>query len=326
MTAVSEPRSYEFSTEDPDLAYEMICSRYTDSTIRVSGHREQFRLRVRGTDTDLFTLERMRQTVAFHTSTSPSGALFVARANEGRCEVATPERAVRFGAGETVLIDPERPLEVLLDDVDYDVVRLDLAATAQLAADASGLDAADVRFRLSRPVSDGRARHWRAVTEHVRREVLGNDEIAASPLARAEAFRLLATALIHTFPNTALEALEDPAHPGPGVGEPAVVRRAIEYIEGHAGEPIDVADIAAAAGIGPRGLQHAFRRHRDTTPRDQLRTTRLDRAHRDLQDGDPGHGDTVSGIAHRWGFTHLGRFTAAYRDRFGVAPSETLRR
>jgi AraC-like DNA-binding protein len=326
MPSVSEPQAYEFATDDPELAYEMICSRYTDSRFRLSGHREQFRLRVKGTDTDRFTLERMRQSVAFHTSTAPSGALFVARPTAGRCEVRSGEREERFGPGETVLIDPLRPLDVFLDDVDYDVVRLDLDATSALAAEVSGIAAEAVHFSLSRPVSDSRDRHWRAVSEHVRREVLGDAEVAANPVARSEAFRLLATTFVLTFPNAALDAVEDSTRRGPGIGEPAVVRRAIDYIERHAGEPIDVADIAAAAGIGPRGLQQSFRRYRDTTPRSYLRAVRLERAHRDLEDGDPARGETVSGIARRWGFVHLGRFTAAYRDRFGHMPSETLRR
>jgi AraC-like DNA-binding protein len=325
VATVSEPEVYEFTSTDPEHAYEMIRSRYSQSSFRISGHRERFEFHLRGTDTDHFTLERMRQTVAFHTSAAPSGALFVARPTAGRCDVRTGRHQVVFGPGETVLVDPLRPLQVDLDGVDYDVVRLDLAATRRIAAELSGLAPETVRFWLARPVSASRERHWHAAAEHVRREVLGDSEIAGSPIARAEAFRMLATTLIHTFPNTALDTLEDATRGGPGEGEPAVVRRAIDYIERHAAEPIDVADIAAAAGIGTRGLQQSFRKHRDTTPRAHLVAVRLERAHRDLADGDPSRGDTVSAIARRWGFTHLGRFSTAYRHRFGRSPSDTLR-
>jgi AraC-like DNA-binding protein len=35
---------------------------------------------------------------------------------------------------------------------------------------------------------------------------------------------------------------------------------------------------------------------------------------------------TVSSVAHNWGFVHLGRFAAQYRDRFGEPPSTTRHR
>ena len=34
---------------------------------------------------------------------------------------------------------------------------------------------------------------------------------------------------------------------------------------------------------------------------------------------------SVTDVALRWGMTHTGRFAAAYRRKYGVAPSATLR-
>ena len=48
-----------------------------------------------------------------------------------------------------------------------------------------------------------------------------------------------------------------------------------------------MSDIAAAAGLGPRGLRAAFLRHQDSTPTAYVRRVRLDRAHRGLADTDP---------------------------------------
>lgn len=36
-------------------------------------------------------------------------------------------------------------------------------------------------------------------------------------------------------------------------------------------------------------------------------------------------GETVTEIAARWGFFHFGRFSAAYADFYGEAPSRTIR-
>jgi transcriptional regulator GlxA family with amidase domain len=86
-----------------------------------------------------------------------------------------------------------------------------------------------------------------------------------------------------------------------------------------------VGDLARRAGTSVRTLQATFRNSVGMTPMDYLRRLRLSRARADLLAADPRF-DTVARIAHRWGFTHLGRFAAAYRSRYGVRPSVDLRR
>jgi AraC-like DNA-binding protein len=106
---------------------------------------------------------------------------------------------------------------------------------------------------------------------------------------------------------------------------PQPLRRALAFIDEHAGDPITLDEIAAAARLSPRGVQAAFRRHLDTTPLSYLRSVRMERAHRDLQGAEPGDGVRVAALAAKWGFTHLGRFAVDYRRRFGTYPSQTLR-
>jgi len=36
--------------------------------------------------------------------------------------------------------------------------------------------------------------------------------------------------------------------------------------------------------------------------------------------------ETVTAIALKWGFSHIGRFSIAYRERFGESPSQTVLR
>lgn len=108
--------------------------------------------------------------------------------------------------------------------------------------------------------------------------------------------------------------------------EPAVVRRAAEFIDANAHRKMSIVEIAEAARISTRGLQVAFRRHRGQTPVAYLRQVRMEGACRDLMAGDPQRGDTVSCIARRWRLTNPGRFAAAYRHVYGCPPSNTLRR
>jgi len=83
------------------------------------------------------------------------------------------------------------------------------------------------------------------------------------------------------------------------------------------------ASLAREAGVNERTLQIAFRHHLDMTPTEYLREVRLRRVRDQLQAAEPSTA-TVSETAARWGFTHMGRFSARYQRRFGEYPSETL--
>jgi transcriptional regulator GlxA family with amidase domain len=155
---------------------------------------------------------------------------------------------------------------------------------------------------------------------HLRRDVLGNGEVMAGPLTRTALFRGLVAMLVESFPNAAVARVGDDH----GRDLPPTLRRAVRYIEEHAADEIGLSDIAAAAGLGARGLQLAFRRHYDVTPLEHLRRVRLDRAHRDLRSSTPAEA-TVGGIADRWGFPHHGNFSALYLRTYGCSPSMTLR-
>jgi AraC-like DNA-binding protein len=106
----------------------------------------------------------------------------------------------------------------------------------------------------------------------------------------------------------------------------AAIRRARRFCEEHAAEPITLGDIAAAAKVSVRTLQSGFREHLQTTPMAYLRKVRLARAHADLLHiAATGSRTTVTEVALRWGFTHLSRFAAFYRQTYGRAPSVTRR-
>lgn len=85
-------------------------------------------------------------------------------------------------------------------------------------------------------------------------------------------------------------------------------------------DPITVGDLAARCGLGLRALQKNFLRHFDTTPQIYLRNLRLDKCRKLIETGNY----AVTEAALHAGFTHLGHFSAAYRERFGELPSATL--
>jgi transcriptional regulator GlxA family with amidase domain len=137
-----------------------------------------------------------------------------------------------------------------------------------------------------------------------------------------ELTRRLAAAVLATFPSTTLAAHR---RVPPDHATPAVVRRAVDFIDANADRDITPSEIATASGIGPRGLQAAFLRHSDTTPAAYTRRVRLERAHRDLQAADPDGGPTVAGVAARRGFAAPQRFRDEYERAYRQPPERTRR-
>ena len=101
----------------------------------------------------------------------------------------------------------------------------------------------------------------------------------------------------------------------------ATLDRARAFIAARLGEPLTPAAIARASGVSVRGLHYEFSRRLDISVSRYVKQTRLDAAWRLIEAGGTG----VSEAALACGFTHMGDFSAAFRTRFGIRPSDLLR-
>lgn len=117
--------------------------------------------------------------------------------------------------------------------------------------------------------------------------------------------------------SAALAARRIPAYP-------PHIRRVVDAIEAHPEQGYTAAILAGMAGVSERSLQKSFMQHLEMSPMAYIRQVRLAMVHEDLSRADPA-AVTVTEVARRWGFAHLGRFSAAYRARYGVPPSHTVR-
>lgn len=193
----------------------------------------------------------------------------------------------------------ERHLRNLLDEPLNDPVRF--TGAVDLAASGQGIAAA---------------------TQMMRRALELCGKAGPHPVLTAEIEHGILTALLlgqrHNYTDAIFSARALPS--------PRVVRRVVDLIESQPGTAFTVADLAAFAGVSERSLHAAFRRQLGTSPMSYVRERRLEHAHDELVDLDPSSGVKVIDVALRHGFTHAGRFAAAYRARFGESPSATLRR
>lgn len=106
-----------------------------------------------------------------------------------------------------------------------------------------------------------------------------------------------------------------------------VVRRARNYIADCLDREIcpGIVDVCRKVGVSQRTLQYCFVELLQMTPVAFLRTLRLNRARSEL--GRPATtGVSVTEVATRHGFWHLGNFARDFRLHFGEAPSVVLAR
>lgn len=85
---------------------------------------------------------------------------------------------------------------------------------------------------------------------------------------------------------------------------------------------IDLDQLARLTGYSRRGFETFFRRAVGASPANWFMKVRLYGTWHDLRRP----GARAADVARRWGFAHLGRFSAYYRDAYGEAPGDVLKR
>jgi len=102
-----------------------------------------------------------------------------------------------------------------------------------------------------------------------------------------------------------------------------IVKTARDLIHRDEETPLNVAQLASAMAMPERTLSECFRASIGRSPRTYLRIHRLNRARAYILCHAEEEANVVTAAAMKYGFWHLGRFSAYYRDLFGEYPSET---
>lgn len=100
------------------------------------------------------------------------------------------------------------------------------------------------------------------------------------------------------------------------------LRRARDHADRHYAEPLDLATLAAVAGISKYHFQRLFTATYGVSPAAHLSQRRVERA----QDLLRATNLTVTEVCHAVGFTSLGSFCSRFRELVGETPGEFQRR
>jgi AraC-like DNA-binding protein len=177
-----------------------------------------------------------------------------------------------------------------------------------------------VALAPSMDVSRGPGRSWAQLAGLLASDLLDPGGLTSSPMVAERLAESLIGGLLVAVDHPFREELARPARSW----QPRPLRLAVEAMRADPAHPFSVLDLAQLAGVSVRALQAIFHRHTGLTPIAYLRELRLACVHDELRHAEPAE-TTVAQVAHRWGFSHLGRFAAAYREKYGVPPSATLR-
>ncbi|WP_280441972.1 AraC family transcriptional regulator, partial [Nocardia brasiliensis] len=264
-------RFSELHITDVDEAEDYVRRAYGGSGSCACDDSGRLDFRVRTATCPGFRIDRIGNTGRLQLSAQEIHGLAVFQILYGRCHYTVGGAPLEFGTGSIGLCDQRQAQSALFDDLRAVVVVIDRELAVRVAAEVAEVTLVPTDLSFAHPRSAQQARYWASVVRYVSNEVVGNAAAATNALCMHEAARNLVIALLATFPNPTegrLRRIDE-------LAAPAVVRRAKAYIDTHLADPIGLTDIAAAARIGTRALQAAFRHHLDTTPTEYLRRSRL---------------------------------------------------
>ncbi|OII36656.1 hypothetical protein BIU98_17200 [Curtobacterium sp. MMLR14_010] len=214
------------------------------------------------------------------------------------------------------LYPTEQAFVVIGSDSDQRLVHLSRAMVHDVAVDHYDVGESPLRFDHHRAPDATALGRWGDALVSLSRALRDGVESRAWGVAK----RAAAEAFLGLYPPRS-EAL--PAELS--LPRNARLRAMVEYVHAHVREAVTVGDLAVVGELSVRSVQESFARVLGVSPLTYLREVRLERVRDDLLEQDP-QSVTVGDVARRWGFAHLGRFSAAYYERFGEYPKQTLRR
>ncbi|MEO3787314.1 AraC family transcriptional regulator [Actinocorallia sp. B10E7] len=323
MDKVQLPQPYRLRSTDPEEARQTIGEAFCPHRLEILDVRTPFDVAFRASDAGGIGLHHLDYGTGVLIDAEGLDDCYLIEIPETRSsQIIWAGHEIVSDRGTAAVLSPAGRLEVRRSPhspqliIRLDKTALDECLGRMLGRFPDGPLLFAPAMRLDTPPGRSLVRLARLLSE----EVEDRGGLVGEPSASAHLRAALMTHLLLSQPHTYSTELTR-ARPA---AAPRTVRRALEFIESRAAEPITVADIAAEVSVSVRVLQEGFRRHVGRSPTEQLRTTRLERVRRALLDGDP-ETVTVTSVAARWGFHHLGRFAADYRRHFGEAPSVTLR-
>lgn len=316
-----------FVGNDLDRAHEATSAVIDPHTVDVLGDKRKLDVRLHAAKVGAVTLAHLGWGTGVEiTALDEASCVCIQFPVQGEARVDCGDQSIVSLPTRPSVTSPAEPLRMLWGAEAQLILRVDRRSVEERLRrliDAP-LHKGPLRMPLGIDLRGAVGARWRGVFELVAAEIAVRDQVRGDHMGGTSAVtveELVTNALLLWHPNNYSEQLRRGILPA----RAPYVRRAMEYIREHLDSPLTAVELADHAGVGVRALQAGFARDLNCTPSAYIRDQRLDRIRQELLRADPSGGTSVSGVALRWGFSHLGRMSRAYRARFGELPSQTLR-
>jgi AraC-like DNA-binding protein len=307
-------------THDLDEAIAAVTKVYCPHTVEVMGRARSVDVRLEVKQPTFQPLVELSYAAPVMIDAGPFSRLFLMmHCSRGSAYTTQDGRTGEWEQGQTMPFSAGQETKLWFDaPFVQQGVRLDMDKLEAQCARWLGrpLDQ-PLRFSL-RPFSAELEKAWQRSLAYLQSDDC--NLLAFSPAGKAAFDEFLLTLLLNHHPHSFSEEMAETV-PAP---VPGMVRKAEHFMVENVESAITVSDVADHLGVSLRSLQTGFRKWRNSTPSGFLRQVRLQRVRDELLRSDGQ--SNVTTVALRYGFAHLGRFSAYYQSTFGEVPSVTLRR
>jgi AraC-like DNA-binding protein len=310
-----------YRTSDPDEASDLLARAIAPNRLQIRGRREDFDFRLWNRSGSGIDVGYVSPGADISLTVPPRTHYALLVATAGTLRVRSNGQSHLVTGADAAVLRPDEPAsfeewspECRVLSVRFKRDELEQLLSTMLGRHVPGT----VQFELGMSLSTPGAKSMCRILDVLRIET--EQPGVANGMMAEGLGRLLTMGLVLAQSHNHSDELHRPSRVVP----PRAIRNAIELIEGTPEQVSTVADIARVAHLSVRALEQGFRTYFGVPPMTYLRDIRLTRVHEQLRRADP---DQISAalVAQRWGFSHYGRFAMAYRKRYGVSPSVTLR-
>lgn len=101
------------------------------------------------------------------------------------------------------------------------------------------------------------------------------------------------------------------------------IKKVVELVEEAPTDYFNLSDLSNATNVSERTLQYSFKEKFGVSPSTFIKNNKLNHIYKSLKESSI-HSNSVSDIANKYGFWHMGQFAKDYKLLFGELPSETF--